>query len=79
MARRRKLAFRVPKDDEVKKDWSMLGDAAKDWLEGVITGDKFATDPYSTAYNLGREALAREILGYTRPPEPDTEIIKNVE
>jgi hypothetical protein len=76
---RRKLNWRDPNMDQVKNDFAALGGAAKDYLEFIVTGDKMVEDPYWTAYNLGREALAREILQWTLPPTPETTVIKNVE
>jgi len=77
--KRRKLTWRTPNEDGRKNDFAALGRDAKDYLEGIITDDVFAVDPYSTAYNLGRQALAREILGYTLPPTPEPEIIRNID
>jgi hypothetical protein len=75
----RKLTWRTPNDDGLKNDFAALGRDAKDYLEGIITDDVFAVDPYSTAYNLGRQALAREILGYTLPPTPEPKIVRNID
>lgn len=79
MARkRRKLEFENFNVEYVERDFQRLGEDAKNWLELIITSDKMASDPYSTAYNLGRENLAREILGYSHGIE-ETAIVKNLE
>jgi hypothetical protein len=78
-AGKHRLNWRDPNMDQVKNDFALLGTAAKDYLESIVTDDKFETDSHLTAFNLGYEALARLILGWTLPPRPETKVIKNVE
>jgi hypothetical protein len=66
---RRKLNWQMPNLDAAKNDFAALGPAARTYLEQVLIYDD---DP-------GKRELAREILGYTLPPQPDPEVIRNVE
>ena len=67
--KRRKLSWQTPNLDAAKNDFAELGPAARAYLEQVLIYDD----------DKGRRELAREILGYTLPPHPDTEVIRNVE
>ena len=75
---RHKLTFELPDEEAVRRDFAVLGENAKGWLEWIITSDKMTADTHLTAYNLGIESVARTILGFSHKIE-ETKIIKNLE